>query len=359
MNFKKFFIVDHALPVKDYIIFPFDVYLYSPFKRGYKLFMAANTPFDAGKVKVYQMLLDKGLKLAVKEGQKKVFYHALDITESELEKNINENLTENQKKNEEERIALDPTLVNKLENQKRALKEKDIPFQANEQAVLAFESDNFMPLIEQVRNEIILFPYTVSDSVSLSNELAQKLLIVDNHTNRIAAISYILARISGIEDIRALSDLFLASIFSQIGLTQINQTLCFTAISDQTEDQQKKIKKVSGLSQHMLRKSGLNLSQRTVKIIDEFTERADGSGYPNMKILDHIDPLAMILAISTHVIEIANGRINGRKNSIWKICECLETKSPLPGLEFQFGDKVISNIIYLLNKRENALDKAA
>ncbi len=336
---EHFHIMSIDLSLREENIFPFDIYLFNPENKKYTLFLAANKPFDKNYKKVYSVLISSGKKLAIKDGQQQTFNRALNlnISPEEIVQLSNENLG---------------TTSNEPQG-------KESEFQYNLETVHAFETDDFTKIIEYVRGEITSLPLSLSPTLSLGIELAQKVFHEDNKVNRVAALSFMLARFAGIDDPKALGDLFVASLIHQTGITQINLELSRKPRQEFSSKQVKSFKRVEGLTQHLVRKTGLKVSNRCMKIILESQERSDGSGYPNMKRLEHIEPLALILGCINHIFEFINGTISGKKTSIWTTIKCLENKTPIPGLQFTFGDQVLGNAVYLIKKRNDVTEKKA
>lgn len=346
---EKFHLMDYEIIEAKEQMFPFDIYLFNPANQKYVLFLEANSPFTTDMRKIYALLLSKGNKLAVKDGQQLTFQRSMELSSEEIEKSShavsapsNEQKvshSENNKTNQNESFVINPLLKEEGE------------FNLNQETVQAFDQDDFMRIIFQVRKEIMSFPFNISPTVSLAIDFAQKLLTEDTKTNRVACMSFFLAKFGGIADINALCDLFVAGIIHQTGLTQLELDISRTPILDLQEKKQRAFRRTEGLTQHLVKKSGLEISDRCIKTILESQERADGSGYPNMKRKDHIEPLALILGCINHIFEFCDGRITGKKTSIWTTIRCLENRTSLPGLDLQFGEQVIDNVVYLIKKR--------
>lgn len=346
----KFHLMTEDLTDHDSQLYPFDIYFFNPTTKKYILFLQGNEPFTDQLKSVYKALVGKGMQLAIKDGQQLTFSKQFELenlpskviqVSNTIEKNSEASSAPNSAFTEEE-----------IEN---------LPeFNVNEEVVNAFDEDNFMRVIEQVRNEVSSFPQTISPTVSLAADLASKLLTSDNRINRVTALSFLLARFGGIDDVNALCDLFVASLIHQIGLTQIELELSRLPSQTLTDAKRKKYRRIEGLSHHIIKKCNLNVSDRCKKVIEESRERADGSGYPNMKREGHIDPLALILGCINHIFEFTDGTVTGNKTSIWTTIKCLENGTALPGLELKFGNQVTENAVYMIKRRmQNTEENAA
>jgi hypothetical protein len=197
------------------------------------------------------------------------------------------------------------------------------------------------------------FHYTVSHTVSLAAFLSEKLLFEDNFINRVVALSYHLAKGCGMDDQAALGDLIVASFLSHIGHTQMDLLYSQTSQLEQTSTQKREYKKHPGLAQHLIRKSGLVISERCNRVLYQHHERFDGGGYPEYKQGAFIEPLALVLGASAHILEYTSGKVTGTEVPMITVVKNLKEKYLSPGLELEFGDTIYESLIYLLDNKND------
>lgn len=214
----------------------------------------------------------------------------------------------------------------------------------------ALLSENFLPLISFVRREIQKWPRTHSEGVSMAINLSA-LLDRDNTTNRIAVMTYMLCEEMDIVDLDTRSDLMVASLLHHIGYTQMDPLIIHGPINNHNSEQERLFKKHTGYTEHMISRIGLKLNDRIMDIIKDHHELEDGSGFPRQKILEKIEPLALILGISSHFFEYASGIYTGEPLSLKELMFTYYRRSKKPGLLYGFGPKLVSAFGILLMRR--------
>jgi hypothetical protein len=204
-------------------------------------------------------------------------------------------------------------------------------------------------MIIEARKEIEVFALNISPTVSLAGYLAEQLLVEDNFTNRVVAISYFLTKNFDMTNEETLADIVCAGFFCHLGYTQLKHELSHKPELELSDEEKKELKKHPGYSHHLLLKSGVEISDRCKNIIFEHHERYDGTGYPNQKHSEFIDILALIIGCVTHILEYSGGKITGSKLPLALVINRLKNKTFSTGLEFEFGDKIYENLINLVN----------
>ncbi len=324
-------------------IFPFHLYVHNPQSDSYSLFLVANSPLDQEKVEFIEFIESKGGQIAIDTKQKRTFLNHLDLTPDQIPSLTQRELSDYEKKRLEK--------LQKIENEKKLdeqgneiIEVYDLKSNLSE----CISQDNFLAMIEKARQEIEVFPLNISHTVSLATYLAESLLIEDNMTNRIVALSYFLAKNMDMKNEQTLSDLVCAAFFCHLGYTQMELSISHTAELELSPDQKKALRKHPGYSHHLLLKSKLEISERCKNIIFQHHERYDGSGYPNQKHGEFIDILALTLGAVTHIFEYSSGKINGSKIPLTTVITRLKNKTFSAGLEFEFGDKIYENLINII-----------
>jgi hypothetical protein len=325
-------------------IFPFHLHLYNPLSEKYTHFLHANSPFTLDQREFIEDIISRGAELAVLINQKETF-----ITHTEIKE---EDIKSLQKEGPHEMLVRREELIQKREKKKEA---ENTAFVFTEQFARAFENDNFRNLIDEAREEILIMDVTLSHTVSLAIYLADNLLHQDNYVNRIIALSYFLAKNCDIKEEQALGDLIVGSYFCHLGHTQIDFNYCHDPHLELSDKKKREYKKHPGYAQHLIRKSGVLISERANTIIYQHHERYDGSGYPEQKKDDFIEPLALVLGASSHVLEYHLGKVTGDPTPIPTIVRNIKNKSLTPGLEIEFGNLLYESLSSLVvNEKEKA-----
>ena len=347
-----FFIIDKE-HLKEKKTFPFQLYIFNPAHKKYSMFLNGNRPLTKEHNEFLDYILERGGKLAILKNQRKTFLIAQETNASEIP-----SLKERE---------LHPLEKERIMNMKlkEMYEEKRGAFSFQTEFELACQTDNFEAIIENARVEILTFSVTMSPTVSLALHLAKTHLEKDTFINRIVAVSYLLAKNCNIVDQDALADIICGSYFAHLGLTQTPLTIARTPYNTLPEKERSLFQKHTILGHHLIKKSQINLSERCKKVILDHHERAAGNGYPSMKYGDQIEMLSQIVGAVSHLFEYSSGKITGGKQSMKVIILAMKSKSFLPGLEFDFGEKVFQSIISLINtdkietKEENKESKNA
>ena len=331
-----FFIIDKE-HLKEKRTFPFQLYIFNPAHKKYSMFLNGNRPLTKEHNDFLDYILERGGKLAVLKNQRKTFLVAQETDASQIPS-----------LKERELHPLEKERIMNLKL-KEMYDEKRGAFSLQSEFELACQTDNFEAIIEHARVEILTFSVTMSPTVSLALHLVKTHLEKDNYINRIVAVSYLLAKNNNIIDQDALADIICGAYFSHLGLTQTPLTIARTPYMSLPEKERALFQKHTILGHHLVKKSQINLSERCKKIILDHHERVNGNGYPSMKYGDQIESLSQIVGAISHLFEYSSGKITGGKQSMKSIILAMSSKSFLPGLEFDFGEKVFQSIITLIN----------
>jgi HD-GYP domain-containing protein (c-di-GMP phosphodiesterase class II) len=331
-----FFVIDKE-HLKEKKTFPFQLYIFNPAYKKYSMFLNGNRPLTKEHNDFLDYILERGGKLAILKNQRRTFLTAQDTVASEIPSLKDRELHPLEK----ERI-----MNIKL---KEMYEEKRGAFLFQTEFELACQTDDYEAIIENARVDILTFSVTMSPTISLALHLAKTHLEKDTYINRIVAVSYLLAKNSNIVDLDALADIICGAYFAHLGLTQTPLTIARTPYNTLPEKERTLFQKHTILGHHLIKKSQINLSERCKKIILDHHERATGNGYPSMKYGDQIDTLSQIVGAVSHMFEYSSGKITGEKKSMKTVVLAMKSKSFLPGLEYDFGEKVFQSIITLIN----------
>lgn len=331
-----FFIIDRD-HLKDRRTFPFQLYIYNPVHKKFSMFLNGNRPLTKELETFLDFLLERGGKIAVLKKQRRTFLTSQEYHESEIPSLATRELHELEKER----------LMNiKLKEMYDA---KIGGFHFQSEFELACEKDDFNRIIEHARVEILTFSVTHSHTVSLALELTKKHMNKDNFINRIVATSYLFSKAMDIVEEAALADVICGAYLSHIGYTQLPLSLLRTPTLNLFDKDKKLFEKHTILGNHLLKKSGLQLSERAKKIILDHHERVSGGGYPSMKYGESIELLSLIVGSIAHLFEYSSGKINGSRTSMKSIIISIKNKNFSPGLEFDFGEKVFNSLVTLIN----------
>lgn len=338
---EEFFYIEKE-HLKGRKIFPFHIYLYNPNTNQHTPFLYANSPLTSNKEFFLDYALERHGEIAIAENQQKTFFTTMELSKEDIPSLQEEELEEI----EIEREKRVQALIEKRTNNEESIFDLKTGFKECE------KNDNFLPMILAAQEEIMTFGLRVSATVSLASYLAEKVLTIDNITNRIVAVSYFLAKNCDIKDEESLSDLICASFFCHLGMTQMDFYLNHKPQVELNDTEKKKFKKHPGYSHHFVLKAQLDISDRCKHIIFQHHERYDGSGYPSMRQGDYIDQLALIIGAIAHLFEYSQGKVAGTKKPLRSIIKNLKNKTLTSGLELEFGDKILENLSLIINTEE-------
>jgi len=345
MTKSSYFLVDKKI-LKERKIFPYHLFIFNDQTKEYLPFLSSNSPLIKEKLEFLEYILNKGGKLAIDSEQKKTFLKCHNINEEDIV------LVENKNNKELEEYS-------KIHEKNLKLLEED-----NESTAECFNKclfeDNFMPLITKARINIMAMSVQVNSTVSMAIKLAEEILIKDSQCNRIVALTYFLAKESNINDDQSMGDLMVAAFLHHIGMTQLDISMSHIPYMKQSDQQQKDYKNHCGLSHHLIKKGNLNITKRSIKLINQHHERYNGHGYPEQTIGTFIDPLALILGLASHAIDFSSGKVVEESRKIDTILKMIKDLNSTLGLEVSFGDMVLESLSKFINKNNSLeLEKSA
>lgn len=343
---EEFFHIPSIL-LKDQKIFPFHIFVFNPQSNNYTAFLMANSPMTQENEDFLKFIEARGGELAIDKRQKRTFLAATDLTEQDVPSLKERELTSIEIKRNEKLKALERENI-EIEGSEGSTDVKNV-YDLQTGINSCIQSNNFYPMIEAAKKEIEIFEVNISHTVSLASYLAEQLMTEDNFTNRVVAICYFMAKNMDMKDQETLADIVCASFFAHLGYTQLDYTYSHMPENEMPDTVKNKIKKHPGYSHHLLLKSGIEISERCKNIIFQHHERYDGSGYPRQKHSEFIDILALILGAVTHVLEYSSGKITGSPVPFQSVIHRIKNKVFTTGLEFEFGDKILENLINLIN----------
>jgi HD-GYP domain-containing protein (c-di-GMP phosphodiesterase class II) len=341
-----FFIIEKK-NLKDKKLFPFQVFVFNPVHKKFSLVLNGNRPLTKELDAFIDFIIEKGGQLAILKKQKKTFLNAQETKESEIPSLKNRELHDLEKEQ-----AMYTAL-------KQIYIEKNGAFDFHKEFEMAANSDDFSRILEYARVEILTFSVCHSPTTSFAIHLAKNNLTNDNIMNRIVAVSYFCAKTMNLTDLTTLSDIVVGSFLIHLGYTQLPLRSSRTAFNSLSNQDKKMFKKHTILGTHLIKRGGLDISERCKKIIMDHHERASGNGYPGEKLSESIDPLALLVGAVAHLFEFSSGSISGNKQSLKSVIINMKNKNFIPGLEFDFGDKIFDIVVNLINIEHKEYKKSA
>jgi HD-GYP domain-containing protein (c-di-GMP phosphodiesterase class II) len=341
-----FFLIE-KVNLKEKKTFPFQVYIFNPEQKKFSLILNGNRPLTKEIDEFINFLTERGGKLAILKKQRKTFLNAQSINESEIPSLKNRELHD-QEKEQAMYTALKQIFI-----------EKNGAFDFHKAFDKAATSDNFTQVIEYARVEILTFSVCHSPTTSFAIHLAKEYLITDNFINRIVATSYFSAKTMNLNDQSTLADIIVACFLMHIGLTQLPVNYSRTPLLALSQSDKKLLQKHTILANHLVKKGALDISDRCRKIILDHHERASGNGYPSEKLIESIDTLSLLVGAVSHLFEFSSGKINGNSQSLKSVIINMKNKNYIPGLEYDFGNKIFDVIVNVINTDTKEYKKIA
>lgn len=314
--------------LKAQLVFTFDLFLYDTERDTRLVALYKNSP-------VTEELINSWIDIEKKGGY-------LQIIEEELDSFCNETKTSAPSV---ERLNAFNIKMDKIQKERINTYSKKVESSFLLKTFLLNEdTTGFMPLIERVKSEVMLFELSLSKEVSFTTDLVDKLFTSPILPVKIAAFSYMFAKLNKIDDPEVLCSIINGALFKDIGMNQISRSLFF----NKDYYQGALYKKHPMLSIFLLSKSGFEFSKLTKRIILEQHEVIDGSGFPRGKKEDFISPMSQIVHLSDQVIKLASGHIDGKKYEVLDAIKKIVFQVPIENLIFNFSTNLLDNLKSLL-----------
>lgn len=254
--------------------FNFDLYLYDK-QRSLRFFaLKSNQDLTESKFEEIKELCLKGLVIQFKDDNLDFFKklgHRDDI------------VRDNQKKTE----------LEKLEKNNITKKAKLEEFDFKETLKKSVDEENFDDIIERARIEISYF--SIRESQLQSNLIAfiSKTLTRDSSLTRGAAFCYFFCKRLGVRKEFDLLEILTAYLLKDIGLTQLT-------INDMSSEDYAKHPALSNL---ILSRANIKISDNVSRMIIESHERYDGLGFPVGKKENHIHFGSKIVNLCDYIFQ--------------------------------------------------------
>ncbi len=341
--------------------FPFQLFMFNPVLENFSLILGANRPLSKDLEMFLNSLIIRGGSLAILMKQKKTFLNSMEHLESEIPS------------------LKEPTTALSSLGQKNELdveqgKHQDIlqkwiiengEFNFRDIFTKSVNNNSFLTIIQYTRLEVNSFSRFTSPQVSLAIQLCDEFLTLDNEVTRVVAISYQFAKTFEIHDEEFLCDIVLGAFFTFISSCHFPLEMFQKNREQFTTKEENLYKKHPLIAHHLLKKSGIQITERIKFIVLEHHERINGSGFPMEKAGDAIEFASQIVGVISHLFEYCSGKITGQRESIKSTIFHLKNRSIKSGLEYHFSDTIINNLANLINHElyksefeDNALEKS-
>jgi len=314
--------------LKTELKFTFDLFLYDPEREFRIVALYKNSP-------ITDELINQWISIEKKGGY-------LQIIDEELESFSKETKTDRHLVEKLNSFSLKMELLEK--------ERKDKYLEITENAfllktfILNLDKDGYMPLVQRVKAEVLLFPLSISKEVSFTSDIVDKLFSSPILPVKTASFAYMFAKLCKIEDPEVLCSIVLGSLFKDIGLNQIKRSLFknLDYFSDSL------YQKHPMLSIFLLSKSGFDFSKLTKRIILEHHEVIDGSGFPRGKKEEFLSPMSQIVHLTDQIFHLSEGLLDGKVYTLSEALKKIIYQVPTENLICNFSTQYIDNLKSLL-----------
>lgn len=196
---------------------------------------------------------------------------------------------------------------------------------------------NFIELIKQVQAEVMCFPLSINEEVSITIQLVEELFTRDIFPVRCAVMAYSLAKLNKINSPETLCSVILAGLFKDLGLNQIMRS----AAIEEDEAQDEMYLKHPMLTIYILSKASIDFSVLTKRLILEHHEKDNGEGFPRGKKEKSIHFLSHYLQVADVIIGLVEGRYNNQSYSWNKAFDIIINQREIPNLNTSFPNQLM------------------
>ena len=213
----------------------------------------------------------------------------------------------------------------------------------------AIISDEYDRILNQITDEINSFDISPTDHAYKDYLLFNN--IINQHSTskdflfKISSFNYYFLKYSGVKKQNELIQVFLASYFSLYGLTQLPIEIINKPQANLNAAESEILKDQIHLNNLNINKLHLITDPATQKIISQVREVNTRSKQFKQ---NELHPFSLYIALTIHLFELSNGKLNGQLFQIKQLVILLKNKHKLPQLEFDFGPDAINSIISLI-----------
>ncbi len=329
-KYKHFFISLESLGDEERVL-PFDLFVYQPINGKFILDVHQNSPLDNVKRDYLKRILSAGAKLVVNLLEMNEY---LAITNLKKEDFPGLDYTKN------------PLYQIQLNHQEEFREYLDRPYNYLDSIRTILRQEDFSGVIKRTKAELYQFPFTVSPTVSLSHQIAIEYLNDSKMMNKSVAMSFFFARLLGIDDQEELANIVVASLFKDIGISQLNYEQYIGV--DPILNLDKGYKKHPALSLFLLNKSNLSLEPKTMKTIMDHHELFNGKGYPAEKKEQQLELSPQIIGLADHIVSFSEGLVVPAKSNYLRTFMAIARGTQMTGLQHGYHPSLIELLIKIV-----------
>jgi HD-GYP domain-containing protein (c-di-GMP phosphodiesterase class II) len=315
--------------------YSFNIYMFHKESSQRIVSLQAKSPVTPEYLEKWKDLVEKGAYFQLYFEDLHTFYHETGITEAELMQENEFYFRMNQL--QEDRIA-----KYKVKSEEKFLLKAAL--------VRASESDDFLPIINKVKAEILCFPLYESSFMSTAIEVVDKVFVRDIIPVRTAVLSDFIAKQSNISEQEKLCEIVIASLLKDVGLCLFKSG---SVLDFQNLRGEESYLKHPMISIFILSKVGFEFPKGVKRLVLEHHEQINGSGFPRKKKEDYIDYSSFIINMVDQILMYSAGKINGRKLDLIKTIELFHKGVSSDGINVNFPKRLLDSLdSFLLNELE-------
>ena len=190
----------------------------------------------------------------------------------------------------------------------------------------AIQNDDFMPIVERAKAELLLFPITISREVSMMTQLIERILVQDSLITRTISFTYFFALKFGIKEQETVASIIIGSLCKDLGQVLIN--LRNLRQKDELLNNEIYLKHPM-LSIYLISKIPFDFSITVKRIILEQHEEIDGSGFPRGKTESSISILSQIVHMSDYLFKSSMGQLDDKKKDLMLVIQKVSSTESL------------------------------
>lgn len=316
--------------------FSFDIFIYDIENEQRKVALYKNKKLSELVYNQWVLLSTKGFKLQILTEDKKAVIEKTEITKEQIEEINAFN------------FKMTKVMIKRLkENKKAATEEFSLKDTIHQ---VAHSENDFKPLINRVKAEILCFPIHKSKTISLATGFVEALFDQDIHIVRSATLAYLLAKHNKVTDHQTLSEILISALVKDIGYCFI-QTSLFNDFKSLTNTDI--YYKHSLFSLYFLSKTELEITKNIKRFILEHHEFSDGSGIPNKKVEQFISQGSFLIHIADEILMCCDGKLDGNKRNLQESMHIFAHKLSRDGIKVEYPEIILGSLQTLIPSTED------
>ena len=166
-----------------------------------------------------------------------------------------------------------------------------------------------------------------------------------DHAVNVATYAVLFALAFGRIDISLMTDLALAGLLHDVGLSQVDGTIAATAMRSHSEVQHPVYATHVAIGLELLDQYGKDIPARVKLMIEQHHEKFDGSGYPKRLQGFHLDDVSQLLAMSELLESVCSGLWDGTKRTLGETLDVLDALEKARTFPEHFNPDVFSTVM--------------